>query len=389
MGLHFSPDFLETVDDAIKRIKQNHPNTVGVVRDLFLGNTAHCPSSQGLKSCYLWTSGYLSYAVLALGGTQLGDGTMEVEYAPGRFISICGSDWPDMEQDFVKLCHDAMSASDGVILSASAIGWEGFIRSAVSKKDQKDHPLLKVPTFLIGPQLPDWFIDHDETVRSQHLQSQLAGSNPSSKRCLEFLEKQNPNSVLYISLGSNCSFTMDQAKSLTNLLDRMQVPFLMVHHPHDGADIAAEVDQLGNQTKGCVVDWAPQLEVLAHPSVRCFLSHLGFGSTLESIIAEKPMIAAPIRAEQNVNAQLMQCMELSLGQIAINSRVPTMIHDGHPVMIPLKDVEKTIAHAMFSDGENKVKERANNLHQLYNQIIDGRSSGQTRMEMAKLVQCLR
>ncbi|CAN1815653.1 UDP-glycosyltransferase 76C2 [Linum perenne] len=49
--------------------------------------------------------------------------------------------------------------------------------------------------------------------------------------------------------------------------------------------------------------WAPQEEVLAHPSTGGFWTHCGWNSTLESICQGVPMICAPRTGDQLVNAR--------------------------------------------------------------------------------------
>jgi hypothetical protein len=52
-----------------------------------------------------------------------------------------------------------------------------------------------------------------------------------------------------------------------------------------------------------VTSWAPQAAVLAHPSVRCFVTHAGLGSLYEGLAAGRPLVALPFFADQHVNAQ--------------------------------------------------------------------------------------
>lgn len=52
-----------------------------------------------------------------------------------------------------------------------------------------------------------------------------------------------------------------------------------------------------------IVKWAPQQEVLAHPSVGAFWTHSGWNSTLEGICEEVPMICQPCFSDQKVNAR--------------------------------------------------------------------------------------
>ena len=51
--------------------------------------------------------------------------------------------------------------------------------------------------------------------------------------------------------------------------------------------------------------WAPQVQILEHPSIGAFLSHCGWNSTLESITNGVPMIAWPLYAEQKMNATML------------------------------------------------------------------------------------
>jgi UDP:flavonoid glycosyltransferase YjiC (YdhE family) len=54
-----------------------------------------------------------------------------------------------------------------------------------------------------------------------------------------------------------------------------------------------------------VQEWAPQVNVLKHPSIGCFISHCGWGSVLESLTHGVPIIAWPLYAEQSMNATLL------------------------------------------------------------------------------------
>jgi len=57
---------------------------------------------------------------------------------------------------------------------------------------------------------------------------------------------------------------------------------------------------------GLVVrDWAPQLEILAHPATGGFMSHCGWNSCMESISMGVPIAAWPMHSDQPRNTVLI------------------------------------------------------------------------------------
>ena len=61
----------------------------------------------------------------------------------------------------------------------------------------------------------------------------------------------------------------------------------------------------GTKDRGYMVGWVPQEEVLAHQAISGFLTHSGWNSTLECIVAGVPMICWPYFADQQVNSRFV------------------------------------------------------------------------------------
>ena len=61
----------------------------------------------------------------------------------------------------------------------------------------------------------------------------------------------------------------------------------------------------GTKERGFMVGWAPQEKVLAHPAIGGFMTHSGWNSTLENIVAGVPMICWPLFADQHINSRFV------------------------------------------------------------------------------------
>ncbi|KAK9163851.1 hypothetical protein Syun_004753 [Stephania yunnanensis] len=132
-------------------------------------------------------------------------------------------------------------------------------------------------------------------------------------RCLSWLDSQKPNSVLYISFGSESHFSRAQLGEIAMGLEASRVPFIWVVRTTSSSEVDTNADDFlpngfreRNEGKGLVIiDWAPQVLILDHEAVGGFLTHCGWNSVMESVCAGVPMITWPLYAEQFYNEKFV------------------------------------------------------------------------------------
>ncbi|CAD6220539.1 unnamed protein product [Miscanthus lutarioriparius] len=125
--------------------------------------------------------------------------------------------------------------------------------------------------------------------------------------CIEWLDQHHPESVLYVSYGSLASLDSNEFLEVAWGLANSGHPFLWVVRP----DLVRGMDcpdfpngfEAAVHSRGKVIRWAPQQEVLAHPAVGGFWTHNGWNSTLESICEGVPMMCRPQFADQTTNTR--------------------------------------------------------------------------------------
>jgi UDP:flavonoid glycosyltransferase YjiC (YdhE family) len=166
------------------------------------------------------------------------------------------------------------------------------------------------PIYSIGPRqlLLNQILDNDLKSIGSNLWKEEDG-------CLEWLNKKEPNSVVYVNFGSITVLTSDQLIEFAWGLANSNQTFLWIIRPDlvDGDSAILPPEFLVEiEERGLLASWCPQEQVLSHPSIGGFLTHSGWNSTIESVCGGVPIISWPFFADQQTNCRF-SCNEWGIG----------------------------------------------------------------------------
>ncbi|GAY35067.1 hypothetical protein CUMW_278000 [Citrus unshiu] len=117
----------------------------------------------------------------------------------------------------------------------------------------------------------------------------------NNESCIKWLNDQAKGSVVYVSFGSMATLKIEEMEELAWGLKASDKESEQSKLPENFSDETSQ--------KGLVVNWCPQLGVLAHEATGCFLTHCGWNSTLEALSLGVPMVAMPQWADQSTNSK--------------------------------------------------------------------------------------
>ncbi|XWS46132.1 hypothetical protein CRYUN_Cryun14cG0037600 [Craigia yunnanensis] len=126
----------------------------------------------------------------------------------------------------------------------------------------------------------------------------------------EWLDCQKPKSVVFAAFGSESKLSKEQVHELARGLELSGLPFLWALKKPDWAinDPGVLPSGFSDRTHGrgvISIGWAPQLEILGHPSVGGFLSHAGWGSITETLPFGHCLVVLPLGLDQPLNARVL------------------------------------------------------------------------------------
>ncbi|PON65923.1 UDP-glucuronosyl/UDP-glucosyltransferase [Trema orientale] len=159
------------------------------------------------------------------------------------------------------------------------------------------------PIRAVGPTVPSMYLDkrlENDKDYSIYLWK------PNTDACISWLNDKSLRSVVYVSFGSLSALEAEQMRELAWGLKRSNNCFLWVVRESEETKLPLELFKDETFEKGLIVNWCPQLAVLAHKSVGCFVTHCGFNSTLEALSLGVPLVAMPQWTDQMTNAKYVE-----------------------------------------------------------------------------------
>ncbi|KAL6343176.1 hypothetical protein AAG906_020974 [Vitis piasezkii] len=116
-----------------------------------------------------------------------------------------------------------------------------------------------------------------------------------SKDYLPWLNSKPDGSVIYVSFGSLAVLQKKQMEEIFHGLMESHRPLL-----------EEMTNNSLSEEQGLIVQWCSQVEVLCHQAVGGFLTHCGWNSIMESLVAGVPVVACPQFSDQTTNAKLVE-----------------------------------------------------------------------------------
>ncbi|KAF2298748.1 hypothetical protein GH714_026518 [Hevea brasiliensis] len=231
----------------------------------------------------------------------------------------------------------------------------------MEKADFVVETMSKICSLLtIGPTIPSFYLDKriqndDDYGMDLH--------TIDASISISWLNMKPAGSVVYVSFGSIDNINEKQMEEIAWGLKRSNFYFLWVVKISEEAKLpkgfAEEVAD-----KGLIVNWSPQVKVLASEAVGCFLTHCGWNSTIEALSLGVPMVTLPRWSDQPTNAKFVE----DVWRVGIRAKV-----DGDAI-VKREEIEFCIKEVMEGVKRNEMMKNSEKWREL---AIEAVSEGGT------------
>ncbi|XAR64547.1 hypothetical protein NMG60_11008273 [Bertholletia excelsa] len=196
---------------------------------------------------------------------------------------------------------------------------------------------------------------------------------PSSETCIKWLDTKPKASVVYAAFGSLASLGERQMEEVAWGLKNSDCYFLWVVRESEQSKLPTNFTE-DTSHKGIIVNWSPQLDVLAHQAVGCFMTHCGWNSTLEALSLGVPMMAMPQWTDQPTNAKCIVDLW----------HVGTKLKANEKGTICREEIEKCIREVIVGERGDELRRNAAKWGELAKEAVsEGGSSDKNIEEFVK------
>ncbi|KAK9713476.1 hypothetical protein RND81_06G029900 [Saponaria officinalis] len=229
--------------------------------------------------------------------------------------------------------------------------------------------LISSPVYTVGPL---HCLANNLTSHSVELGSIGCNLWKDDTQSLQWLDSKKPNSVIYVSFGTTLFITNEQLIEFSWGLANSKYNFLWVIRPDiviGGSSVIPPefLDEV--KDRAMITSWCAQEKVLKHPSIKVYLSHSGWNSTLESISSGVPLICWPSYADQPINCWYA-CKKLGIGL-----EMKGVVERG--------EVEEIIRDAMDGENGEEIKKNVMEWKKLSEEAIS--FSGSSNLDCDKFI----
>nr|XP_043610167.1 nuatigenin 3-beta-glucosyltransferase-like [Erigeron canadensis] len=193
------------------------------------------------------------------------------------------------------------------------------------------------------------------------------GSSAERHDSLSWLDNQKQKSVIYVCFGSIGILPKAHVTEIALALEESKQPFLWVHRKHPGDEHINPFpdgfeERIKKENKGLVItSWAPQVEILQHPSILVFFSHCGWGSVLEAVVSGVPLVTYPLFADQlYIEKLVVEILKIGVG-VGVEVWNSSSVKITSPVIGKGSIIE---AFEKFTSGSSIAETITNNLKEI-------------------------
>ncbi|KAF8393828.1 hypothetical protein HHK36_020026 [Tetracentron sinense] len=208
----------------------------------------------------------------------------------------------------------------------------------------------------IGPTVPSMYLDKrmegntDYGIDIFHLDADA---------CVKWLDTNETSSVVYVSFGTATILGEEQMEEVAWGLKRSNSYFLWVVRESEEKKLPSKFVEETSE-KGMVVTCCPQLEVLAHQAVGCFMTHCGWNSTLEALSLGVPMVAMPQGTDQTTNGKFV----VDVWEVGLRVRVD------EKGIVRREDIELCIKEVMEGEKGKVIKRNVKKWKEMAKEAVD-------------------